>query len=407
MTPARFLRTWLAAVLLILAGTAGFNVVIDPYGLHGVAAPAERRPRAQTQVRMVKAWRIAEVRPNAVILGNSRVDIGLDPAHPAWPAAARPVYNLGQPGAGLFMVRRYLEHAVALHRPRLVVIGLDFQDFLDAVPPPPAPLAFERRLAVGRDGRLNAAAPRQRIADTVAATLSLDATVDAVRTVLARADQNAADMTPLGFNPLHEYRALVARQGHHALFLQKTLQYMAAWRARRALRFDGDGEAAFAELAAIIALCRRQGIDLHLFIHPYHADLLETIRLAGLWDSFENWKRALVRAAAPPGPDPDPHMVLWDFSGHYDPALEPVPPPGDTVTAMRWFWEAGHYKAALGDRIIARLFGTGAGDFGRRLTPDTIEPHLAALRAAQAAYHAARAPDAARLAALFGEPARQ
>ncbi len=46
---------------------------------------------------------------------------------------------------------------------------------------------------------------------------------------------------------------------------------------------------------------------------------------------------------------------------------------------MRWYWEPGHFRTSLGDKIIDRLYGGGA-DFGRDLTPATIDAVLAAIR---------------------------
>ena len=43
-------------------------------------------------------------------------------------------------------------------------------------------------------------------------------------------------------------------------------------------------------------------------------------------------------------------LRLIELGGSDEPTLEPVSAKGDVH--MRWYWEAGHYKSALGDRII-------------------------------------------------------
>ena len=85
MTPRRrFARLWIVTLTLSLAVVAAFNAFIDPWGLHGlvridgVNAVKIRAERAIGELKLARALRH---RPDALILGNSRADIGLDPAH--------------------------------------------------------------------------------------------------------------------------------------------------------------------------------------------------------------------------------------------------------------------------------------------------------------------------------------
>jgi hypothetical protein len=64
---------------------------------------------------------------------------------------------------------------------------------------------------------------------------------------------------------------------------------------------------------------------------------------------------------------------------------------------MQWYWESVHYKAALGDRILAVVLDHPTGtappaDFGVALTPDTLERHLAHLRLSAERFAAAQSP---------------
>jgi hypothetical protein len=45
---------------------------------------------------------------------------------------------------------------------------------------------------------------------------------------------------------------------------------------------------------------------------------------------------------------------------------------------MLWWWEAGHYRSALGNELFAAMFG--GHKFGVLLTAGTIENDLAAIR---------------------------
>jgi hypothetical protein len=55
--------------------------------------------------------------------------------------------------------------------------------------------------------------------------------------------------------------------------------------------------------------------------------------------------------------------------------MEEIPAPGDRTTRMTYYWEGGHFKKALGDRMIERLF-TGVGEFGVDLDLQNIEARV-------------------------------
>jgi hypothetical protein len=58
---------------------------------------------------------------------------------------------------------------------------------------------------------------------------------------------------------------------------------------------------------------------------------------------------------------------------------------------MRWYWEPSHFKKELGDIVLQIVLNDRVGaptvaGFGVRLTPASLEPHLAVTRAGDAAY---------------------
>jgi hypothetical protein len=69
-----------------------------------------------------------------------------------------------------------------------------------------------------------------------------------------------------------------------------------------------------------------------------------------------------------------------------------VPAPSERANAMKWYWEAGHYKRELGDVVLSRLMASGAGSpaaaagFGVELDSRNIDAHLAEIRVARARY---------------------
>lgn len=400
-TPApRFIRRWLLTSILLAALVGGFNALIDPYLL--IHAPRilgfnDRKPSVETEERLMKAYEVTRAVPHALILGTSRVDLGLDTRHPAWPADARPAYNLGIAAASPYTSFRYLQHVSATDQLHLVVLGLDFEYFLDASEAERSGSAeFESRLAIRPDGTANGRLGLQHARDLFHATLSLDALLDSFRTIGANLDPDSANLAPTGDLSEAGMRSDAAELGSWSLFAQRDLRNIRFYYGKTR------NDQAMDDIRHIIELCRSHGTRLVIFINPVHADMLETFDLLGLWNDYEDWKRELVSIlAAEPGPD----IPLWDFSG-YDPySTESV--PTDRNGMVHWFWEPSHYTKALGDKILERMFGGGPSDYGVLLTPATIDSRLAEVRAARQAYRDTHLRDVRRVRDIFTAMTRQ
>ncbi len=366
---ARAYIAWmLSSGIVIAAACAGVAMVADPYRLFD--SPAfPIKPAIYHQAVLAKTVQMERTRPRTLLLGNSRIEVGLDPESDAWPASWRPVFNGALAGRDLFTAYRLLQHVSATEPPQRIIVAVDVQDFIAAPMtgmPPPGP--DERRLLVTREGEPNPVRRWQQARDLLSATLTLDALRDSVLTMLWQDRETGITMTRAGFNPLREYIRHVRTVGHHGLFTQKLTAYVRQYAGRPGPDFaDPDAYQDFRTLRAILDFAARHRIEVVLLIHPYHADYLDVIRDAGLRDSFLAWKRALIRVVneSPAG------ERLIDFSQDSDYIREPVPPKGDMQTDMRWYWEPGHYKAALGELMIARIARAQGANFGMELNGAT------------------------------------
>ena len=80
-------RAILAVPLLstaaILAVVAMFNLLVDPYGLFpwsgSIGFQCRIKSQAGQRAEMYKRHTVERMRPNALVLGNSRAEIGFDP----------------------------------------------------------------------------------------------------------------------------------------------------------------------------------------------------------------------------------------------------------------------------------------------------------------------------------------
>lgn len=391
--------TWFAASLVALIGlTIGLTVAVDPYRMYGtppIPGWTALKPEIYDHIGMALTYQLERVRPDTLLLGNSRVEVGFDPESKVWPSSARPVFNAAEPGRDLRAAVDMLRDAIAVHIPKTVIVGLDILDFLQKPTLDPAPQptsrAEDRRLLVDRDGKPNPERWLQMWRDRLATTLSIDAVVDSVATLFDQNPQTAETITALGFDPMNEYRIFASRQGYYELFAQKNAIYRAQYPHYTAPDFAHPmAYREFCYLQEITDLTREHNITLILFIHPYHTDYLDMLREVGLWPAFEAWKRAIVNlVAAAKTAEARDEIRLFDFSGYSRITSEPVPPPRDRHTVMHWYWEAGHYKSSIGDQMLRTMFGEG-GRFGVALTRANLDQVLAEIRASRARYEARR-----------------
>ena len=409
-----YLSLWLALAAALLLAVAGFNLIVDPYGLFRlVDAPGFNavKPKAGVHGATVKAYQVLRVQPRGLVLGNSRAEVGFDPEHPAWPSGSQPVFNLALPGTGTSTTLRYLQHVLARAagtgsgKPEVVVWGIDFMDFLvDAsVPRRIRGISREdRRLLTNPDGSRNPARMLQQVRDYGEATFTLGAFLDSVQTLGSQRNPHAEDLTPLGFNPMHDYLKITADEGYWAVFRQRDIENIKAYLQRPQAIYDAAGRSspALDDLRQALRLCHEHGIALRLVIYPYHAHLLEVMRITGHWPAFEAWKREIVHIveteARLAGGMPVP---LWDFSGLNELTRETVPPKGDRRTRMHWYWEAGHFKRELGNRVLNRVFHQPLAmhGFGVLLGPSNVEMQIDSLREQGAAYRQSHAQEVAEL----------
>jgi len=363
-----------ASLAALLVAVIVCNLIIDPYGYVGaprIPGLNALKPGPGSQLVPVKKAALSRAAPDALILGNSRAEVGFDPEHPAWAKRGLEAYNAAIRGAGLEVAVRMLETARQTQEPEVVIVGLDVLDFLTA---PDAAV------------RPYPSAPAESVVDRFqrwfGAVATFGALRDSVRTIIAQHERYPEIITDRGLNPLREYEGIARVEGYHAMFAQRAQENARAYvRKPSGIFVEGTRSSpSFAIVEGLVERARQRGTELHLLIYPYHAQILVMFEAAGLWPAFEEWKRRLAEIAVAGGDA----VVLWDFSGFSTYATEAIPGPGDRKAELRWYWEAGHFKKALGDVVLERVFlskgGAESEGFGVRLTPANVDAHLGRIR---------------------------
>lgn len=388
----RYLRYLLLSTLALLGVVSIFNLLVDPYGMFRVISiDGFNRIKSQAGQRaeLFKRDGAERMRPNALILGNSRAEIGFDPQSPVWPETMRPIFNLALPGKGVESALDEFTHVLEYKTPKLIVVGIDFLDFRvdPATPDDSVPVRHDRL---------------QWLRERVFALLTLSALADSLATIKAQHEPYPTSLRDDGFNPMRDYVGIARKEGYNAMFLQRDQENAKAYARGSKSIYLSDGRPAweFRAVGKIIGVANRAGIRVRFVIYPVHAHTLVLFHQTGLWPAFEAWKRELVVRVD--GATPGANVELWDFSGFSPFADENVPPPGDTTSEMRWYWEAGHFKKSLGEALLARIFDPQASplEWGRRLTASNLEEVLRWQRAARDEYEDSHSKEISELAGL-------
>ena len=363
-------------VTISLGLVALFNWWANPYRLFQSSPSSSMtsvKVRPEANIATIKLLNAIDQRPKVVILGNSRADVGLDPAHPALTRLGGPVYNLAVPGQGILGVLANFRTILRESDVSTVIIGVDFVDFVVDAQPVSA-------LTKGDPVETTSLGLVERFR----ALLTITGLQDSIRTLLCAHETLPATLRKDGFNPMLDYQAMAARSGYRAMFTQR-FQETEKRLAQARLGLAPEGAIDSAEMAAlreIFQLAAAHDVRLIVFTYPYHADYLMLYHKLGLQDALEAWKRNLVAAAADaehahPGA---PRSVIWDFATFSPYATLPVP---DTANdeAAHWYWEAGHFKKELGDVMLSMMFSepqlelTGTA-FGMPLQPESVDAWL-------------------------------
>ena len=404
MSGCRYLWHWVGSLIATVIVVGAVNYLIDPYGIYdglSIGRLNSNKPIVKNHVRLHKAHALVRSPHRGLILGTSRAECGLDPEHEGWRDKAASRYNAGLTDANMYEALRYFQHAHQNAPLKQVVLGLDFLMF--NINHRVRPGFEEGRLSVLPNGDPHLLAAVHDLPRTL---ISLDAIRASAYTLFHQA--NTSIYTDRGVQRLGW--ALKTHTGTlHSRVMTTERKFLKKFENYRL--FDLDERSYLLDaFQQLVETCRRDDIELHLFISPSHARLWELVHAMGLWPTFEQWKRELVQVLEKDiQAHPDrTRIVLWDFSGYNTISTEDVPRPGDFASEMQWFWESCHYKPDLGRLILDKIFGYERpgqqlpNDIGIQLTANNIESHLATARARQKVYRGTHPEDVAEVLSLIG-----
>ena len=372
----KFLIIFFLSVGQVLLLIGGFNWWIDPYDIYH---PAEYKSNnlvwMSKQLRLAKAYRVKQLRPQGIVIGASTSQLGINPNHPGWGESAYPRYNLSLPGANLYESFRYFQHSHALNPLKQVLIGLDFVSF--NIFSQLSDDFDESYMVVSRKGKR-----QDYYSNNLAVTLfSLSAT---------KASQKKMFYSGEGthFSNGTEFSEEIdsqSRNNRSAMMWSATKMVSRLLMPPPAHRFCLDDEVSgsrgFKYLKEMLEIAKESKIDVRLFIQPTHVYFLEVLKTLGMMEDYEKWQHQLINLVEvvnkkyPDGLE----FPLWDFSGYNSVTIDEVPPVEEPKRPMEWYYDVAHFKKSLGDMIQDHIFNyNDAGrvvpeDFGMQINSKNID----------------------------------
>ncbi len=340
MTSSKYSKRFVKIFLLVFATlalcTIGVNYLIDPFGLHQTPV-IESLNKTKADVgnhdRLEKAIEIIRKKPKAILLGSSRVLLGIN-NEDVEAVTGMETYNAGLKAACFEEIYHYFEHAL-YHQPdlKVVIIGLDFCAFNQHMHPPPH----------FRLDRIKTNCWR----DFYASLFTFHALKCSLQTFKTNFFPNSA----IGENG-------IVAMGEPA-YLKITLRY-----DYKKYQHDQKRIEMFQK---IVKTCEERAIDLKFFFCPTKAIYWEAIYRSELWPAFEDLKQQLTAI-----------YPIWDFSGFNCVTTNTL----EKELNHSLYYECSHFTPFVGKMIIDKMFNQTEfpAHFGYFLTSQTIESALKQMR---------------------------
>tara|TARA_R110002110_G_scaffold91264_1_gene237361 strand:- start:11065 stop:12216 length:1152 start_codon:yes stop_codon:yes gene_type:complete len=357
MSVSVYIKSLLGFTLALALLVVGFNYVVDPYAITGVTRIEglnARKTDINNYTRLSKKYQPLDAQYTALIVGNSRVEMGLNPQHQCFQSAGQRVYNLGIPGASLRQQLAYAMNVIYQQPVEQVWLSLDFTDFLLWQGGEILGLVdFDEYSVDGLEylpsGESNPQYFQQQWMDYYKSLFSLDATISSLKTVLTQSSQGP-DRDTQGFNPARDFGRAVAVEGPAALFAQKMEVLENSYDRPLYLRNDnGRLGHPFRDLQRFLDLAGKQSVSVVAFTNPFHEQYWGLFERYGLMPLYREWQTVIVEQMQ------QNQVPLWDFSADSEFIHEPVPASGKKTGPLQWFWEPAHYREQLGDRMIEAI----------------------------------------------------
>lgn len=315
----------LTALLTVLAILALLNFIVDPFYIFKIISIEnfnKYKPEIKRQVRITKIidLKLTKEPVSAIFVGSSRTDGSFDPEYYK-KLTGKTAKNMAMQAISNSESIKLIKGCLKIH-PEIdtVYLGLDF-------------FRFNKREANSTKTINISDNPKLTLQEFNPVILSFDTIYSSVATVISNA-QGIKQMQDNGLG------IVVPNPNIFALFYHRLSQYKETYK-NYDLSLDEINK-----IKDFVEYCKKNKINLVLFINPIHTTQIDVIYEVGVWNEFEKWKTELAKVTP-----------FYDFVYVNKINSEKITPD------MKYFFESSHCTRNLGNLEIARMTGK-INDYG-------------------------------------------
>lgn len=316
MRAKKYVRFVMIVTCLGVAIVAGFNIYADPYWLWQEKPVwiEGRNPVLSRKMRFAKALQVIRRQPEVVVIGSSRVQVGIDPA-----VTNVNMYNLGIESLRSFEMRAYVEHILRWTAAEHIIIGLDFLAFLEPSPDQPFRAGFAPDLG-----------SYQFLVNGFSIALFSRTALEDSRSALRGGRSAGGAWSASGYMRIQQ-----RPQG----FIERLADYMA-----ENTYTPTYSDHTLTRLEDIILSTQRQGVNLTLFVTPVHQEQFEVMARAGQLEHYQSWREKVIALAQ------EHSVTLWDFTQN-----NPYMNSDLSQGSNDYYLDRSHYTPYLGLMMMKQL----------------------------------------------------
>jgi hypothetical protein len=407
-----YLRIQFAIIFVLLLGLAGFNYVVDPYGIYSpekLYSFNKNKTEFFMKEAAIKPYRVSDVKPDTLILGLSGAGLGYDESHAHF--SDKNIYNFSMAGASMYMVYRAFQHALVETQLDSVLLDLSIISFNEyhalaaRDDSDPNDAVFEGLIAAKEDGSYKWIAFFRKLSNIPLFLLSSQVTQDSLATLKRQSADNSWNLNSRG-GWRGSTLPLGQSQGKRFLKVQQLLfngffNDPSTSHPFSIYREDGSLSRSFDYYERFLEDAYSNNIQVTLVFSPSHSYFYEALEYLGLDDMFTDWKRTLVlineKVASRYGKSPYP---IWDFAYYSELTTEPVPARKNNTARMKWHFDPLHIKRAAGNLVLDQVYLGGEGT-GIALNTDNVDSVLEMQQQKKQLFHQEHAELIKQLKAMF------
>jgi hypothetical protein len=347
--PAKQFAIILIVFMIVFAfSIVALNYLANPYRLFNTFDPLvldAKKPRPEKYQQQIRTAVAKNIPSDVLILGNSTLEIGINPDDPMLAPIGLSFYNHAIAGHNLHDVSLGLDEILKVWKPKYVLINASLADFIHSAE------IEKKRLTAIAEGDLR-----------VKALFSIDTVLDSLRSLLINFQPNIQTITARGHNPMNVAELGAKRTGYKQLFdvaESRIMQMMLNYQGGKGVS-PIERSTSISDYSSLVKKLVDSNIKVIVIISPLHKSYQQGLRKFNLLETQFQWKIALVQATQ--NLNKSENIRLLDFGCADKWLSETIPTRTDRNTIMANYWDSEHFKANVGTEIIREIFTAQAGN---------------------------------------------